>query len=97
MAIAGDGSVAVTSRQVEGDRLVLINNQLSVVLELQSELREMLGALTEGQRPHRVLDSIDPMRIRWSSLSRSLAQDSVREFIVDATGSGVRYLRPRNR
>jgi hypothetical protein len=92
VAIARDGSVAVESRQVEGDRLVLINNQLSVVLELQSELRVVLGAFDSQGNARIVLEStdLDADSVEFT-LPGSLTQDSVREFIVDATdlASGI--------
>ena len=85
VAVAGDGSVAVTSRQAAGDRLVLINNQLSVVLELETELRVILGAFDSKGNARVVLEPGDPDADAVEfTLPGSVGQDSGREFIVDA-------------
>ena len=85
VAITGDGSVAVTSRQAAGDRLVLINNQLSVVLELETELRVILGAFDSKGNARVVLEPGDPDADAVEfTLPGSVGQDSGREFIVDA-------------
>ena len=92
VAITRDGSVAVASRQVAGDRLVLINNQLSVVLELQSDLRVVFSAFDSEGNAQVVLEPTDPAADPVEfTLPGSLAGDSVSEFIVDATdlASGI--------
>ena len=92
VAITGDGSVAVTSRQVAGDRLVLMNNQLSVVLELEPDLRVVLSAFDSDGNAQVVLEPTDPAADPVEfTLPGSLTEDSVSEFIVDATdlASGI--------